>query len=142
MNLKPSNLLLDENGIALVSNFGLAEKIILNYEIDLVAPDHRDAYTTSTTLFSDGTNDRSKRNTNPDGLSTPQINESIAYAMLLWLLFLLLVNLWLLLSLCFLMLAIAILMYLASLIGKHDNCFLVLRKVNRGLWNHQPSSHM
>ncbi|KAK4795037.1 hypothetical protein SAY86_013031 [Trapa natans] len=59
---------------------GLAEKNILNYEIDLVASDHSDAHTTSTTLFSDDTDDRSKRNTNPDGLSTPQINESIASA--------------------------------------------------------------
>ncbi|KAK4752529.1 hypothetical protein SAY87_021327 [Trapa incisa] len=59
---------------------GLAEKNILNYEIDLVASDPSDANTTSTTLLSDDTDDRSKRNINPDGLSTHQENEPIAVA--------------------------------------------------------------
>ncbi|PON68938.1 Two-component response regulator-like [Parasponia andersonii] len=45
---------------------GLAEKNILNYEFDLVASDPSDANTNSTTLFSDDTDDKSRKNTNPD----------------------------------------------------------------------------
>uniref|UniRef100_A0A6N2LGW3 Uncharacterized protein n=1 Tax=Salix viminalis TaxID=40686 RepID=A0A6N2LGW3_SALVM len=45
---------------------GLVEKDILNYDFDLVASDHSDANTNSTTLFSDDTNDWSRRSTNPE----------------------------------------------------------------------------
>lgn len=45
---------------------GLAEKNILNYEFDMVASDPSDANTNSTTLFSDDTDDKSRRSTNPD----------------------------------------------------------------------------
>ena len=55
---------------------GLVEKNILNYDFDLVASDPSDANTNSTTLFSDDTDDKSKRNTNPEtGLSVQQEEE-------------------------------------------------------------------
>uniref|UniRef100_A0A2N9G3F9 Two-component response regulator-like APRR1 n=1 Tax=Fagus sylvatica TaxID=28930 RepID=A0A2N9G3F9_FAGSY len=58
---------------------GLAEKNILNYDFDLVASDPSDANTNSTTLFSDDTDDRSHRSTNPEmGLSAHQEDESAA----------------------------------------------------------------
>jgi len=38
----------------------------LNYDFDLVASDPSDANTNSTTLFSDDTDDKSKRGTNPE----------------------------------------------------------------------------
>nr|AAQ73525.1 timing of CAB expression 1 [Mesembryanthemum crystallinum] len=43
---------------------GLAEKNIVNYDFDLAASDHSDANTNSTTLFSDDTDDRSRRGVN------------------------------------------------------------------------------
>ncbi|XP_014494669.1 two-component response regulator-like APRR1 [Vigna radiata var. radiata] len=56
---------------------GLVEKNILNYEFDLVASDPSDANTNSTTLFSDDTDDKSKRSNNPEvGLSVQQEQES------------------------------------------------------------------
>eukprot|EP00256_Glycine_max_P057346 XP_014625173.1 two-component response regulator-like APRR1 isoform X2 [Glycine max] len=45
---------------------GLVENNILNYDFDLVASDPSDANTNSTTLFSDDTDDKSKRGTNPE----------------------------------------------------------------------------
>jgi pseudo-response regulator 1 len=39
---------------------------MLNYDFDLVASEPSDANTNSTTLFSDDTDDRSKRNTIPE----------------------------------------------------------------------------
>lgn len=55
---------------------GLAEKNILNYDFDLVASDPSDANTNSTTLFSDDTDDLSRRSTNPEmGMSTHQEDE-------------------------------------------------------------------
>ncbi|XVE54762.1 hypothetical protein DITRI_Ditri03aG0107700 [Diplodiscus trichospermus] len=58
---------------------GLAEKNILNYDIDLVASDPSDANTNSTTLFSDDTDDKSWKSTNPEmGVSTHQEDESAA----------------------------------------------------------------
>ncbi|XP_022728178.1 two-component response regulator-like APRR1 [Durio zibethinus] len=58
---------------------GLAEKNILNYDFDLVASDPSDANTNSTTLFSDDTDDKSRKITNPEmGVSTPQEDESAA----------------------------------------------------------------
>ncbi|GAV71537.1 Response_reg domain-containing protein/CCT domain-containing protein [Cephalotus follicularis] len=58
---------------------GLAEKNILNYEFDLVVPDRSDANTNSTTLFSDDTDDKSWRSTNPEiGMSPHQEDESAA----------------------------------------------------------------
>lgn len=59
---------------------GLAEKNILNYDFDLVASDPSDANTNST-MFSDDTDDRSRRSTNPEmGLSVHQEDESSAAA--------------------------------------------------------------
>ncbi|OMO52839.1 hypothetical protein COLO4_36941 [Corchorus olitorius] len=58
---------------------GLAEKNILNYDLDLVASDPSDANTNSTTLFSDDTDERSRKSTNPEmGVSTHQEDESAA----------------------------------------------------------------
>ncbi|GAB4845429.1 Tor complex Tor2 interacting protein 1 [Ancistrocladus abbreviatus] len=45
---------------------GLAEKNILNYDFDLAASDPSDANTNSTTLFSDDTDDKSRKSVNPD----------------------------------------------------------------------------
>ncbi|KAF2316063.1 hypothetical protein GH714_040858 [Hevea brasiliensis] len=60
---------------------GLVEKNILNYEFDLVASDPSDANTNSTTLFSDDTDDKSRRYINPEmGVSIHQENESVAAA--------------------------------------------------------------
>lgn len=48
----------------------------MNYEFDLVASDPSDANTNSTTLFSDDTDDKSCRSTNPEmGLSNHQEDE-------------------------------------------------------------------
>ncbi|KAK6249999.1 Signal transduction response regulator [Theobroma cacao] len=58
---------------------GLAEKNILNYDFDLVASDPSDANTNSTTLFSDDTDDKSRKSTNPEiGVSTHQEDEYVA----------------------------------------------------------------
>ncbi|KAG2679318.1 hypothetical protein I3760_11G046200 [Carya illinoinensis] len=58
---------------------GLAEKNILNYDFDLVASDPSDTNTNSTTLFSDDTDDKSRKSTNPEmGMSTHQEDESAA----------------------------------------------------------------
>lgn len=57
---------------------GLVEKNILNYDFDLVVSDPSDANTNSTTLFSDDTDDKSKRSTNPEiGMPIQQEHESI-----------------------------------------------------------------
>ncbi|KAK7301526.1 hypothetical protein RJT34_12392 [Clitoria ternatea] len=57
---------------------GLVEKNILNYDFDLVTSDPSDANTNSTTLFSDDTDDKSKKNINPEtGISVQQEQESI-----------------------------------------------------------------
>ncbi|KAG9154761.1 hypothetical protein Leryth_014257 [Lithospermum erythrorhizon] len=45
---------------------GLAEKNILNYDIDLVVSDPSDVNTNSATLFSDDTDDKSRKSLNPD----------------------------------------------------------------------------
>lgn len=42
------------------------EKNIISYDFDLVVSDHSDANTNSTTLFSDDTDDRSRKSTNPE----------------------------------------------------------------------------
>ncbi|KAI4335965.1 hypothetical protein L6164_014554 [Bauhinia variegata] len=56
---------------------GLAEKNVMNYEFDLVASDPSDANTNSTTLFTDDTDDKSKRSTNPETVvSIQQEHES------------------------------------------------------------------
>ncbi|XP_065877762.1 two-component response regulator-like APRR1 [Euphorbia lathyris] len=60
---------------------GLAEKSMLNYEFDMVVSDPSDANTNSTTLFSDDTDDRSRKCTNPEmGASIHQEDESVAAA--------------------------------------------------------------
>lgn len=49
---------------------------MLNYDFDLVASEPSDANTNSTTLFSDDTDDRSKRSTIPEtGTSSQQEHE-------------------------------------------------------------------
>ncbi|XP_004500014.1 two-component response regulator-like APRR1 isoform X2 [Cicer arietinum] len=56
---------------------GLAEKNMLNYDFDLVASEPSDANTNSTTLFSDDTDDKSKRSIVPEtGISGQQEQES------------------------------------------------------------------
>ncbi|XP_028753617.1 two-component response regulator-like APRR1 isoform X2 [Neltuma alba] len=56
---------------------GLVEKNILSYDFDLVVSDPSDANTNSTTLFSDDTDDKSKRSTNPEtGMPIQQEHES------------------------------------------------------------------
>ncbi|KAK7330338.1 hypothetical protein VNO77_24528 [Canavalia gladiata] len=56
---------------------GLIENNILNYDFDLVASDPSDANTNSTTLFSDDTDDKSKRRANPEtGISVQQEQEA------------------------------------------------------------------
>ncbi|KAL8529540.1 hypothetical protein ACS0TY_006823 [Phlomoides rotata] len=45
---------------------GLVEKNIVSYDFDLVVSDHSDANTNSTTLFSDDTDDKSRKSTNPE----------------------------------------------------------------------------
>ncbi|MBA0824978.1 hypothetical protein Goarm_021609 [Gossypium armourianum] len=58
---------------------GLSEKNILNCDFDLVASDPSDANTNSTTLFSDDTDERSRKSSNPEmGVSTHQEDESAA----------------------------------------------------------------
>ncbi|KAK9277803.1 hypothetical protein L1049_027359 [Liquidambar formosana] len=60
---------------------GLAEKNILIYDFDPVGSDPSDANTNSTTLFSDDTDEKSRRSANPEiGLSTNQEDESNAAA--------------------------------------------------------------
>lgn len=62
--------------MSLCWQLGLAEKNILNYDFDPVASDPSDANTNSTTLFSDDTDDLSRRSTNPEmGMSTHQEDE-------------------------------------------------------------------
>lgn len=49
----------------------------MNYDFDPVASDPSDANTNSTTLFSDDTDDLSRRSTNPEmGMSTHQEDEA------------------------------------------------------------------
>lgn len=56
---------------------GLIEKNILNYNLELVESDPSDANTNSTTLFSDDTDDKSKKNTNSEmDLSMQKEHES------------------------------------------------------------------
>ncbi|CAN1795649.1 Two-component response regulator-like APRR1 [Linum perenne] len=49
---------------------GLAEKNLLNYELDPVVSDPSDATTSSTTLFSDDTNDKSRKDNHPDTVTS------------------------------------------------------------------------
>ncbi|KAJ0615046.1 putative response regulator and transcription factor RR-A-type family [Helianthus annuus] len=56
---------------------GLAEKNIMNCEFDPVQSDHSEANTNSTTLFSDDTDDKSHKTSNPEvSVSVPQENET------------------------------------------------------------------
>ncbi|XP_057791941.1 two-component response regulator-like APRR1 isoform X2 [Salvia miltiorrhiza] len=57
---------------------GLVEKNIISYDFDLVVSDHSDdANTNSTTLFSDDTDDKSRKSTNPEMcISTHQEDET------------------------------------------------------------------
>ncbi|KAJ8772983.1 hypothetical protein K2173_028160 [Erythroxylum novogranatense] len=60
---------------------GFVEKNILNCDFDLVLSDPSDANTNSTTLFSDDTDDKSRRGTNPEmGVSAHQEDESAVVA--------------------------------------------------------------
>ncbi|CAI9112057.1 OLC1v1012431C3 [Oldenlandia corymbosa var. corymbosa] len=56
---------------------GLAEKNIMSYDFDLVVSDPSDANTNSTTLFSDDTDDRSRKSVNPDACASTQQEEEI-----------------------------------------------------------------
>ncbi|CAN0870967.1 Two-component response regulator-like APRR1 [Linum grandiflorum] len=56
---------------------GLAEKSILNYELDPVASDHSDANTNSTTLFSDETNELSRKNNDPETVTSTHIDDEL-----------------------------------------------------------------
>ncbi|CDP17743.1 unnamed protein product [Coffea canephora] len=49
---------------------GLAEKNILNYDFDQVVSDPSDANTNSTTLFSDDTDDKSRKSVNPEACAS------------------------------------------------------------------------
>ncbi|CAK9138143.1 unnamed protein product [Ilex paraguariensis] len=58
---------------------GLAEKNILSYDFDLVVSDPSDPNTNSTTLFSDDTDDKSRKSANPEMcFSTQQEDETNA----------------------------------------------------------------
>ncbi|KAG8379221.1 hypothetical protein BUALT_Bualt07G0066000 [Buddleja alternifolia] len=58
---------------------GLAEKNLVNYDFDPVVSDPSDANTNSTTLFSDDTDDKSRKSTNPEACVSPhQENETNA----------------------------------------------------------------
>ncbi|CAA2970690.1 two-component response regulator-like APRR1 [Olea europaea subsp. europaea] len=60
---------------------GLAEKNIVNYDFDMVVSDPSDANTNSTTLFSDDTDDKSRKSIHPEAcVSTHQEDESNATA--------------------------------------------------------------
>ncbi|XP_027919963.1 two-component response regulator-like APRR1 isoform X2 [Vigna unguiculata] len=59
---------------------GLVENNILNYEFELVASDPSDANTNSTTLFSDDTDDKSKRSTNPETVVSIQQEQEVSIA--------------------------------------------------------------
>jgi pseudo-response regulator 1 len=51
---------------------------MLNYDFDLVASEPSDANTNSTTLFSDDTDDRSKRNTIPETEMSVQQEQEVS----------------------------------------------------------------
>ncbi|KAH6781618.1 hypothetical protein C2S52_001626 [Perilla frutescens var. hirtella] len=56
---------------------GLVEKNIISYDFDMVVSDHSDANTNSTTLFSDDTDDKSRKSNNPEMcVSTRQEDET------------------------------------------------------------------
>ncbi|KAK7347303.1 hypothetical protein VNO80_21833 [Phaseolus coccineus] len=59
---------------------GLVEKNILNYEFELVASDPSDANTNSTTLFSDDTDDKSRRGSNPETVVSIQQEQEVSIA--------------------------------------------------------------
>jgi len=63
--------------IFLFWQLGLVENNILNYEFELVASDPSDANTNSTTLFSDDTDDKSKRSTNPETVVSIQQEQEV-----------------------------------------------------------------
>uniref|UniRef100_A0A7N0TN36 Two-component response regulator-like APRR1 n=1 Tax=Kalanchoe fedtschenkoi TaxID=63787 RepID=A0A7N0TN36_KALFE len=54
---------------------GLTEKNILSFDVDVVASDPSDPNTNSTTLFSDDTDDRSRKSANPD-VCMPALKEA------------------------------------------------------------------
>lgn len=73
----------DVDGVDLMCLFwqlGLAEKNMMSYDFDLVGSDPSDPNTNSTNLFSDDTDDRSLRSTNPQrGTLSHQENEVRKY---------------------------------------------------------------
>ncbi|GAB2220998.1 hypothetical protein Droror1_Dr00012159 [Drosera rotundifolia] len=58
---------------------GLAEKNILNYEVDLMASDPSDSNTNSTTLFSDDTDEKSRKSMNPDTTLPTYQEDELSY---------------------------------------------------------------
>ncbi|CAN1795646.1 Two-component response regulator-like APRR1 [Linum perenne] len=59
---------------------GLAEKNLLNYELDPVVSDPSDATTSSTTLFSDDTNDKSRKDNHPDTVTSTLLDNTVVAA--------------------------------------------------------------
>ncbi|CAI0434172.1 unnamed protein product [Linum tenue] len=59
---------------------GLTEKNIVNYELDLIASDPSDANTNSTTLFSDDTDDKSRKSNNPETVASIHPNDESVVA--------------------------------------------------------------
>lgn len=57
---------------------GLAEKNILSYDFDLVASDPSDANTNSTTLFSDDTDEKSRKTHQESGMPVHQEDEEVS----------------------------------------------------------------
>lgn len=67
-------------GVCLFWQLGLAEKNMLSYDLDFVGSDPSDPNTNSTNVFSDDTDDRSLRSTNPQrGTLSHQENEVRKY---------------------------------------------------------------
>ncbi|CAN4088435.1 unnamed protein product [Withania somnifera] len=59
---------------------GLVEKNILSYDFDLVVSDHSDPNTNSTTLFSDDTDDKSRKSANLEACPSIQLEDEINVA--------------------------------------------------------------
>lgn len=56
---------------------GLAEKNILSYDFDLIVSDHSDPNTNSTTLFSDDTDDKSRKGVNLEVCPSIQLEDEV-----------------------------------------------------------------
>lgn len=63
---------------------GLVEKNIVSYDFDLVASDHSDANSNSTTLFSDDTDDKSRKPVNPEICVSPCQEDEVNFYNLIY----------------------------------------------------------